>query len=98
MFTSIRKYHVSGGSIDELVREVESGLVPLLSKAPGYLGHYVIASDDGSVVSITGTQDRASVKNLNRLAETWAKDHLKKFKISSAEVSEGEVRVMHRAE
>lgn len=96
MFASIRTYRVESGSVDELLRQIESGLVPELSKVPGYQGHYVIVGDDGSIVSITGVVDRGAIKQLNRVAQTWVHQHLEKFKIRESEVSEGEVRVVHR--
>jgi len=96
MYASVRTYRVEAGSVDELIKELESGLVPQMSKASGYQGHYVIASDDGKVVSISGVQDRASIKELNRIAQAWVHQNLDRFQIREMEVTEGEVRVAHR--
>lgn len=98
MFASVRTYRVETGSVEDLIKELESGLVPELSKASGYQGHYVIASADGEVVSITGVQDRASIKELNRIAQGWVHQHLDRFQIREMEVTEGEVRIAHRGE
>jgi hypothetical protein len=97
VFVSIRRYRVGQGSVDELLRQVESEFVPVIKKAPGYLGHYAIASDDGTIISITGVQERSGIGGANRLASDWARDNLKRFDISGLEVSEGEVRIIDRA-
>lgn len=98
MFASVRTYRVESGSVDELIKELESGLVPELSKASGYQGHYVIASGDGEVVSITGVQDQGSIKELNRIAQGWVHKNLDRFRIREMEVTEGQVRIAHRGE
>jgi hypothetical protein len=97
MFASIRTYHFDSGNVDDLMREVESSLVPALSKAPGYQGHYEIVAGDGSIVSITGVLERGQLRELNEIAQRWAHEHLHRFKAHRIEASEGEVRVVSRA-
>jgi hypothetical protein len=97
VFVSIRRYRVGEGSVDELLRQVESEFVPIIKKAPGYLGHHAIASDDGTIISVTGVQERTGIGDANRLASDWARENLRRFAISGLEVSEGEVLIIDRA-
>ena len=42
MFTSIRKYKVKRGSMEEYARRVQEGFVPLTRQMPGFRGYYLL--------------------------------------------------------
>lgn len=97
MFASVRRYRVESGSVDELLRKVKDELVPMLKRAKGYRGHYEIVADDGSVVAITGFDDRAGAQQANTLATKWAREKLAAIRVRPLDMSEGEVKLIDRA-
>ena len=57
MYASVRRYETDPGSVDELMRRVEEGFVPIISKAPGFVAYYALDAGDGVVASITVFED-----------------------------------------
>ena len=43
MFSSIRRYTVEGGSVEELTRRVAEGFVPLVRRMKGFKGYYLVS-------------------------------------------------------
>src|SRR6476646_7868760 len=53
MFATIRRYEsVDVGRTSELVKKVDEGLAPRLSKLPGFRGYYLVDVGDGVLTSI----------------------------------------------
>jgi heme-degrading monooxygenase HmoA len=76
MVGSIRKYRVRQGDAGDLSARVRQGLVPLLEKAPGFLGYYVLDSNDGFVTSVTICDSRADAEAITNIALDWVKRNL----------------------
>ena len=53
MFTSIRKYNVTRGSEQELVRRVQDGFLPLVRQLQGFRGYYMLDGGRGVLVTIS---------------------------------------------
>ena len=51
MFTTVRKYRVRRGSVEELAQRVREGFVPLVRQMRGFQGYYLL--DGGPDVLIT---------------------------------------------
>jgi hypothetical protein len=49
MYASIRRYKMDPGSVDELMRRVNEGFVPIISKGPGFLAYYAVNAGGGVV-------------------------------------------------
>src|SRR5260370_40001601 len=76
MFVAIRQLKVHSGSIDEAVRRVENGLVPLLRSVPGFVEYDVVqvGEDVGLTINVFETQEQA--EESNRRAAEWGKQNL----------------------
>ncbi len=93
MYVAIRRMKVKPGELDEVVRRIESGFVPLLRRMPGfvkYLGVQV-GEDEDLTISVFETQAQAEA---NSSAAEWVKAHLAPLAAGPHEiVAVGEVRV-----
>src|SRR5260370_17454336 len=97
MFVAIRQLKVHSGSIDEAVRRVENGLVPLLRSVPGFVEYDVVqvGEDVGLTINVFETQEQA--EESNRRAAEWVKQNLAPLAAGPLEiVAAGEVPVHQR--
>ena len=53
MFSAIRKYTVKQGTVEELIRRVQDGFVPIVRNMPGFRGYYLV--NGGPEVLMIGT-------------------------------------------
>ena len=91
MFVSVRKYQITSGAAEEVGRRVETGFVPIISQAPGFVAYYAVNAGNDVVFSVTVFQDQAGADESNRLAANWVKQNLASFLPSSPEITAGDV-------
>ncbi len=88
---AIRQYHINPRNVEEVTRRVESGFVPLLRQAPGFVEYYWLDGGNGRVVSVGIFEDQASAEESTRLAADYVRQHLYELVRNPPEVIEGEV-------
>ena len=96
MYASVRRYEMDPGSVDELMRRVEAGFVPIVSKASGFMAYYALDAGDGVVASINIFEDQAGAEESDRRAADWLKEIVASLLPNPPEVTAGDVRV-HKA-
>ena len=96
MYASVRRYEMDPGSVDELMRRVEEGFVPIVSKAPGFIAYYALDAGDGVVDSINIFEDQAGAEESDRRAADWVKENVASLLPNPPEATAGDVRV-HKA-
>jgi heme-degrading monooxygenase HmoA len=79
MFTSIRKYKIRRGSVEELVRRVNDGLVPLIWQMQGFRGYYLLDGGPDVLITISmfDSADEAFVSN--ETAADWVRNNVLEF-------------------
>ena len=95
MYASVRRYKTDPGSADELVRRVDEGFVPIVTKEPGFVAYHVLDAGDGALVSISVFEDQAGAEESDRMAADWVGENLTSLLPNAPEITAGEVRV-HR--
>jgi dTDP-glucose pyrophosphorylase len=93
MFTAIREYRMTAGSVDDLMHKVDVGLADAFAEQEGFLSYEVLYVGDGRLVSITTFSDRASAQESNALAADFVRDELAEFGLARTGASTGEVMV-----
>ncbi len=58
MYASVRRYKMEPSQVDELIRRVDEGFVPIVCEAPGFITYYVLDAGDGVVASINIFEDQ----------------------------------------
>ena len=94
MFVAIRQLKVQSGSIDEAVRRVENGLVPLLRSVPGFVEFDLVQVGEDTGVSIMIFETQEQAEEAGRRSADWVKQNVVPLVAGPAEiVAVGEVRL-----
>jgi hypothetical protein len=93
MHATIRRYEsVDQSRTDELIQKVNTGLVPLLSKMPGFAGYRFIAHGQGVMTSIGLFETEAQADESSRVAADWvAEEKLSEIVPKPPQVTTGRV-------
>jgi hypothetical protein len=75
MHATIKRYEgIDQNRSDELVKKIGEGLVPRLSKLPGFNGYYLIEADNGVMSSFGFFDTSAQADESTRVAANWVRD------------------------
>ena len=92
MFVVIRRY-AAGARASEVARRVGEGLVPILTKLPGFRAYYCFVGEDGRPVSVSIVDSRAAAVVANERAREWVAANMADLIPDPPEVSMGEMLV-----
>ena len=97
MFATIRRYEaIDQTRVDELVKKVDTSLVPRLSKLPGFGGYHLVEAGDGVVSSIGFFDTSEQAEESSRVASNWLREEKLETAIPNApKITVGEV-VVHK--
>jgi hypothetical protein len=98
MYATIRRYEaVDQSRTSELVKKVDEGLMPRLSKLPGFGGYHLIEAGNGVISSVGFFETSAQADESTRVASNWVRDeNLESAIPNPPKVTSGEV-VVHKA-
>ncbi len=96
MYTSIRRYNVSPGSTNEVIKRAVEGFVPIISKAPGFLAYDVLNTGNDSVTTISTFDTQLGAEKSNNTAAEWVQENLAPFITEPPLILGGKVSV-HKA-
>ena len=92
MFVVIRRY-APGARAGEVARRVGEGLVPILTKLPGFRAYYCFVGEDGRSVSVSIVESRAAAVAANERAREWVAANMADLIPDSPEIAMGEMLV-----
>jgi len=93
MYASVRKYYVIPGSVDEWMRRVQVGFVPLISKVSGFIGYYALQVRDDETMTVSIFETQAGAEESVRQAADWVAKNLESLNQGLPEITVGQVRV-----
>lgn len=94
MFASIRRYRLESGSIDDLLRLVDTDFADSVQELDGFVEYQVLECGNGEIVTITTFTDRARAEESMELAADWIRDTLaRQFDLTRLEAFVGEVAI-----
>jgi quinol monooxygenase YgiN len=95
MFAAIRYYQAEPPSVDEVVRRVQEGFVPLIRDTPGFVSYILLIPSDreDEVVSVSVFEDRRGAEESNEKAAEWVAQNLSELLRPAPEFADGEVVV-----
>jgi hypothetical protein len=76
VYAAIRRYHTHPDSLDEVVRQVNEGFVPLISDMPGFVAYIALNAGQGEYGTVSVFEDQASAEESNKRAEEWVNENL----------------------
>lgn len=95
MYLSIRKFS-GAADRDEVVRQVEEGLVPQLREHTGFVAYYAVEFDDGDLGSVIVFESKEHADSSMEQSLGWLKENLSELLPNEPQVHRGEV-LIHEA-
>lgn len=75
MYATNRRYEgIDQSRIEELTQKVNDGLIPRLSKLPGFKGFFLMDAGDGVVKSTTLFDTSSQAEDSTRVAAEWTQE------------------------
>src|SRR4028118_2220691 len=96
MHVAMRQYQVDPGSVDEITRGVNEGLLPIIKDVDGYQAYYAVDAGGGRIASVSVFEDRAGAEESTRMAADYIRQNMASLFPNPPEVLQGEV-VVHDA-
>jgi hypothetical protein len=93
MYAVIRRGKANPGSLNELARRIQDGMVPTFRNLPGFVAYTFVnlGNDEATSISVFETQDAAAESN--RLGVDWIRQNLADISPGPPEMIEGEVLI-----
>ena len=79
------------GSVDEVIREINEGFLPIIKDASGFQAYYALDAGGGRLASVSVFDDQAGAEESTRMAADWIRQNMASLLPNPPEVLEGEV-------
>lgn len=89
MYISYRKSKVDANKVDEIVRRVNEGLVPILYNAVGFVSYEIFFDEQSYLCSVSMFTTRAAMEEANASAAEWAEANLGELLKTNIVISQG---------
>ena len=93
MFTSVRKYRVRRGSVEELARRVRETFVPMIREMPGFRSYYLLDGGPDVLITISIFDSADEAFASNERAADWVRNNVLEFTRGMPEVMVGDTLI-----
>ena len=93
MFSSIRRYTVKRGTVEDLTQRVREGFVPLVRSMSGFKGYYLINSGPEVLITVSVFETAEGALASNEIAADWVKTNVLDSTTGASEVIIGDVLI-----
>jgi heme-degrading monooxygenase HmoA len=93
MFTTVRKYRVRQGSVEEPTERVREGFVPLVRQMRGFKGYYLLDGGLDVLITISVFDNADQALASNEKAADWVRNNALEFTKGMPEVMVGNVLI-----
>lgn len=76
MYIAVRRSKLAPGTIDEAIRRIQEGFLPLISQMPGFITYYVVDIGDDTILTVNVFEDQAGADASTKAAGDWAQQNL----------------------
>lgn len=91
MYIVIRKY--STNSLEEVINKIQTGFVPLISKADGFIDYYVVPIEKDKVLIVNLFDTEYNGQKSTDIATDWVHDNIEHLYSGPPEIMQGEAAV-----
>ena len=91
MHVAMRQYQVDPGSVDEITRGINEGLLPIIKDVYGFQAYYALDAGGGRIASVSIFDDQAGAEESTRLAADYIRQNMASLFPNPPEVLQGEV-------
>ena len=76
MYATIRRYEgIDKVRSEEITRKTKDGLLPSISKLPGFAGYFIIDAGEGVLASVSLFETSNQAHESTRIAATWVREN-----------------------
>jgi heme-degrading monooxygenase HmoA len=93
VFTSVRKYRVRRGSVEELARRVRETFVPMIREMPGFRSYYLLDGGPDVLITISIFDSADEAFASNERAADWVRNNVLEFTRGMPEVMVGDTLI-----
>src|SRR5688500_234545 len=98
MYANVRQYRISADKIDETMHLADTELADRLADEPGFVAYELMATEDGTVCSMTIFDDRDGAERSQEIAAEFVREHLSGLEIENLGSMTGELMVSRARE
>jgi len=98
MHAVVREYKIQSGKADELIKRVSAEFVPMIERAPGFVGYSLVQTGADGILTVSTFENQTEAEASVKMAAGWVKEHVASFVIGSPRVTMGELVVRHLVE
>ena len=91
MHVAVRRYQMDPVSVDEVMRQVNEGFIPIIKDADGFLAYYALNAGAGEIATVSVFEDQAGAEESIRMAADWVRQNLAALLPDPPEITAGEV-------
>ena len=91
MHVAVRRYQMDPASVDEVMRQVNEGFIPIIKDADGFLAYYALNAGAGEIATVSVFEDQAGAEESIRMAADWIRQNLAALLPNPPEITAGEV-------
>jgi quinol monooxygenase YgiN len=91
MHVAIRRYQLDPGSVDEVMRQINEGFIPIIKDAQGFLAYYALDDGEGVLATVGVFEDRAGAEESINMAADFVRQNLASLLPNPPEITAGEV-------
>lgn len=95
MYTVVRHYKITPGAFDHISQRVQEGFINIISSAPGFIGYYLVNSNNNTVMTISIFEDQVGAYESTTTAAKWIKANIADLIEMPPTVIAGEATVHH---
>ncbi len=92
----VREYRLDPANVDEVIRRIAEGGVPILQSIPGFGSYAINDIGDGRIITYTVYDDATGANESTRRAAVWVRDNIRSLLPNPPTVTEGDLRVRER--
>jgi hypothetical protein len=93
MFTSIRKYTVRRGAVEELAQRVQDTFVPMIREMPGFSSYYLLDGGPDVLITVSMFDSADEAFASNARAADWVRNNVLEFTRGMPEVMVGDTLI-----
>lgn len=89
----LRKYKLDPKRLDEVIRRVTEGGIPIIESIPGFVSYAIMDAGQGTMVTYSVYESQVGTNESTKKAAAWVKENIASMLPTPPDVAAGEIRV-----
>lgn len=93
MYASLRHYHLTSGSMDDVIHSIDTEFADALAERPGFVAYHVMALGSDALATVTIFRDKDAADQSADMASRFVREKLGDVQLERISAQTGEVQV-----